>query len=65
MNSYIVELNVLLNMYPRFYVDQLKRAPKDLLPSQVIDDTQPGAIVTKEGEEEYSIVDIYKEWHTR
>ena len=41
ISPYIVELNILTGVFPRFYIDLLKRASKDPLPLQLVGDFQP------------------------
>jgi hypothetical protein len=54
-----MELNVLGHIYPRFYVDLLKRAGDDLFSSQIRDDIQPPPLFV-DGEPEYTIEEIKK-----
>jgi hypothetical protein len=52
-----VELNVLGHIYPRFYVDLLKRTEDDLFSSQIRDDTQFSPLFV-DGEVQYIIEEI-------
>jgi hypothetical protein len=52
-----MELNILGHIYPRFYVDLLKRAENDLFPSQIRDNTQPPPLIIN-GEPEYIVEKI-------
>jgi hypothetical protein len=52
-----MELNVLGHIYPRFYVDLLKRAEDDFLSSQIRDNIQPLSLFV-DGEPEYTIEKI-------
>jgi hypothetical protein len=52
-----MELNVPSHIYPKFYVDLLKRAENDLFSSQIRDDTQPSPLFIN-GEPEYTIKEI-------
>jgi hypothetical protein len=54
-----MELNVLGHIYPRFYVNLLKRAENDLFLSQIRDDTQLPPLFV-DGEPEYTIEEIKK-----
>jgi hypothetical protein len=54
-----MELNILGHIYPRFYVDLLKRAGDDLLLSQIRNDTQPQPLFVN-GEPEYIVEEIKK-----
>jgi hypothetical protein len=52
-----MELNILGHIYPRFYVDLLKRAEDDPLSSQIRDNSQPPPLFV-DGELEYTIEEI-------
>jgi hypothetical protein len=52
-----MELNILGHIYPRFYVNLLKRAENDLFSSQIRDDIQPLSLFV-DGELEYTIEEI-------
>jgi hypothetical protein len=54
-----MKLNVLGHIYPRFYVDLLKRAENDLFLSQIRDNTQLSPLFVN-GEPEYTIEEIKK-----
>jgi hypothetical protein len=54
-----MELNVLGHIYPRFYVDLLKRAGDDPFLSQIRDDIQPPPLFVN-GEPEYTVEEIKK-----
>jgi hypothetical protein len=58
----VVELNTPTNIYPRFHVELVRRAPQNPLPSQVTDDPQPGPLLqaTDSEEEEYQIGNILR-----
>jgi hypothetical protein len=54
-----MELNVLGYIYPRFYMNLLKRAENDPFSSQIRDDTQPPPLFV-DGEPEYTVEEIKK-----
>jgi hypothetical protein len=53
----VIELNIPGHIYPKFYVNLLKRAENDLFLSQIRDDTQPPPLFI-DGEPEYTIEEI-------
>ncbi|KAI0996553.1 hypothetical protein K3495_g11629 [Podosphaera aphanis] len=44
MDSHCVKLNTPSGIWPKFHVDLIKRAAKNPLPSQIVDDLQPDPI---------------------
>jgi hypothetical protein len=54
-----MELDILGHIYPRFYVDLLKRAKNDPFLSQIRDNIQPSPLFI-DGEPEYIIKEIKK-----
>ncbi len=62
MDSYTVKLDVPGKIYPRFYIDLLRRSPEDPLPSQKTDDGRPPPILVEddigEVKEEYIVEKI-------
>jgi hypothetical protein len=61
ISSYVMELNILGHIYPRFHVNLLKRAENDPLLSQIRDNTQPSSLFI-DGEPEYIIEEIKRAW---
>jgi hypothetical protein len=59
ISSYVMELNIPGHIYPRFYVDLLKRAEDDPFSLQIRDDTQLSPLFV-DGEPEYIIEKIKK-----
>ena len=57
VSPYIVELDVPMGIFLRFYVDLLKGAAKDPLPLQVIENAQPPPLIpaTEDREAEYKV----------
>ena len=60
IDSHSVKLNTPLGPHPVFYVDRIKLASSDPLPSQEVDDSQPLALQV-EGEDEWVVEDIVAE----
>jgi hypothetical protein len=52
-----MELNIPGHIYPKFYVDLLKRAENDFFSSQIRDDTQSSPLFV-DGEPEYTVKEI-------
>jgi hypothetical protein len=59
ISSYVMELNILGHIYPRFHVNLLKRAGNDLFPLQIRDNTQPPPLFINGGPQ-YTIEEIKK-----
>ena len=56
-SSYIVRLDVPTRIYPVFYVELVRPAAEDPLPSQIVDDSQPPPLDV-DGELEYEVEEI-------
>ena len=62
ISPHVVELNVLIGIFPRFYIDLLKRASKDPLPLQLVGDSQPPPLIpaTEDHKAEYKVERILR-----
>ena len=62
ISPYVVELDIPTGIFPRFYVNLLKRTAKDPLPSQITDNVQPPPLVpqSKDQNEEFQVKRILK-----
>ena len=60
ISPYIVRLNTLCSIYDAFYVDRLRLAATNPLPSQLQDNLQPNPIIV-DGEEEYKVKEVVAE----
>ena len=58
INSHTYRLDIPPGIDNVFYVSLLRPAGTDPLPSQVVIDTQPPAIISEDGEEEYEVEEI-------
>ena len=56
----VVELDMPEKIHNRFHVDLLLPANENPLPSQEVEDKDPGPIVTVDGEEEYQIEEVFR-----
>ncbi|KAI0991556.1 hypothetical protein K3495_g16631, partial [Podosphaera aphanis] len=56
----VVELNVPGKIHNRFHVDMLLPDNNNPLPSQVLEDIDPGPVINDEGEEEYQVEKVLR-----
>ena len=61
ISPYVVELNILIEIFPRFYIDLLKRASKDPLLLQLVGDSQPLPLIpaTEDYKAEHKVERIF------